>query len=237
MEICPSGTRRRKSWRILVYGGSGVGKTTLASYAPKPLLIDLEDGAEYVTIDRSPIITSYEDFLDALRWSYKSDYQTICIDTLDQLEVYIHTYLCQRNKWASIESPGYGRGYAMAQEVWMSVLDIFDKCIAAGKNIFCTAHEQIKSYNAPDSEVYDRYQIKLNPKSANLIVARMDAVFFAQFDKVIIKDKTREDRNYVRGTGDRILRCQESPAWIAKCRLPNFQDSEPMDATFFNKFN
>lgn len=237
MEIVPKGTRRRKSWRLLVYGGSGIGKTTLASKAPKPLLIDLEDGGEYVEIDRTPIITSYSDFIEAVRWAYKSDYETIVIDTLDMLEVLLHAHVCKSNNWKSMESAGYGKGYQVAQETWITVLDIFDKCVSAGKNILCIGHEQIKTYNSPDSEVYDRYQIKLNAKSANLIVARMDAVFFAQWEKVVVKDRTRDDRNYVRGTGERVLRTSEAPAWVAKCRFPNIKETEPMDGSVFEEFN
>ena len=32
---------------MLVYGQGGVGKTTFSSTAPKPLLIDCENGAKY----------------------------------------------------------------------------------------------------------------------------------------------------------------------------------------------
>jgi replication-associated recombination protein RarA len=35
------------SFNALIYGGGGVGKTTMASTFPKPLLLDFENGAKY----------------------------------------------------------------------------------------------------------------------------------------------------------------------------------------------
>ena len=236
MVITPSGQRRRHAWRCLIYGGSGIGKTTLASLAPKPLLIDLEDGGEYVKIDRTDVLKNYNEVVESLREFYKSDYKTAVIDTMDLLEIFIHEHVCREHGWKTIESPGFGKGYAVATETWMKLLAIFDMCVNAEKNILCIGHEQIKSYNAPDMDSYDRYTIKLNAKSANLIVARMDAVLFCQWETMLVKDKGKDDRKFARGTGDRVIHTVEKPAWVAKSRF-NLDETEPMTGDIFAKFN
>ena len=146
----------------------------------------------------------------------------------------IYNEVCRQQKWKSIEEGNYGKGYAYAQSEWLKLLDIFEMCSDKGKNILGLAHEQIKRYDAPDSEGYERYNIKLHHKSSNIIVARFDAVLFAQIETIIKKDKSK-DRVYAAGTGERVLRCEESPAWIAKNRF-SLCETEPMNGEIFAKF-
>jgi hypothetical protein len=66
------------------------------------------------------------------------------------------------------------------------------------------------------------------------LVGRADAVFFAQYEALLKSDKTNEDRLRAIGTGRRILRTQEAPAWIAKNRF-GLESTVAMDATIFEK--
>jgi hypothetical protein len=238
MEIIARGVRTRSNWSCLVYGGSGIGKTTLASLAPVPLLLDLEDGAERVDIARTPVIKSYEQFMDYMRWCYKNpdSFETLAIDSLDFLEILVHDFVCAREKWASIETPGYGAGYAVAAKEWNKVLAAFDAVKSLGKNILCICHEQIKPFKAPGTDGYDRYLIKLNQRIANVICAKMDAVFFAQEEMVLTKDRTNDKRLVAKSYGERVLRTTESAAWIAKNRMA-LNTTEPMDASIFEKLS
>ena len=74
----------------LVYGDSGVGKTTLCSTAPDPLIISIEGGLlslKHLTI---PVVEvkSRNDINDVFEWltmsSESSKYQTICLDSLSE---------------------------------------------------------------------------------------------------------------------------------------------------------
>lgn len=228
--------KERKGWKVLLYGCPGIGKSTLANQAPKPVFLDCEDGVSRYGFARTPLVKSYDEVITHLRDFFKSEYETIVVDTMDFLEVLLHEQVCKDNHIKSMEALGYGKSYVYAQEKWIALLNIFEMLTSAKKNILCIGHEQIKSYNAPDMESYDRYNIKLNAKSANLIVARMDAVLFAQWETLLVKDKGKDDRKFARGTGDRVLRTKEDPAWIAKSRF-NLGDVEPMDGTIFAKFN
>ncbi|WP_423830963.1 AAA family ATPase, partial [Staphylococcus pseudintermedius] len=46
--------------RLLVWGVSGVGKTTFAAAAPNPIFLCTEEGAESLNVARFPLLTSYE---------------------------------------------------------------------------------------------------------------------------------------------------------------------------------
>jgi hypothetical protein len=224
--------KQQRAWKGLIYGVPGIGKSSFAALAPKPLFLDIEDGIARIDADKTPLLKNYDEFLQALRWAYDSEYQTIVIDTMDYLENHIHNHLCIVNNWKNIEQPGFGKGYAIAQEEWFKLMHIFDNFVAAGKNILLVGHDQIKSYVSPDQDAYDRYLIKLNQKSAALVVAKMDFVFFAQFETILKEDRVKDDRLRAVGTGKRVLRTCETPAWIAKNRF-GLTPSIPMDDKIF----
>lgn len=220
---------------IILYGAAGIGKSTLASLSPKPVFLDIENGLRRLPgVAKTPIMTSWEIFQKNCNDFLKSDYKTMVVDTLDSLEQLLHQYLCKQNQWKSIESPGFGKGYAVAQEHWGRFCDFIDVLIGAGKNVILISHEHIKSFAAPDQDAYDRYNIKINKNSANILIAKVDAVLFAQFETLTKDDKTKEDRVRGMSTGRRVLRCVEAASYVAKNRFGLSQTLE-FDATIFDK--
>ena len=72
----------------LIYGQPGIGKTSLALSAPKPLLIDFDNGLRRVAKQYqtdSVQVESYQDLLDILTKEDISSYETIVIDTLGKM--------------------------------------------------------------------------------------------------------------------------------------------------------
>lgn len=85
----------RKKVRFLLAGFPGIGKTTLALSAPKPLLIDVDRGIDRVKAQNRTDFTqpiSYEELLQDLN-SDLSDYETLVFDTggklLDLMKPYV----------------------------------------------------------------------------------------------------------------------------------------------------
>lgn len=73
-----------KKFTVLIAGLPGIGKTTLACSAPKPLLIDLDNGVGRVNVKHrvdTEVVGSYEELMDDLRRADLSAYETIVIDT------------------------------------------------------------------------------------------------------------------------------------------------------------
>ena len=84
-----------KKIAMLLLARPGSGKTTLASSAPRPLLIDLENGVDRVEAcyrcdvstceEDVPLEKRYEVFLNDLKNEDLSNYDTIIVDTLGKL--------------------------------------------------------------------------------------------------------------------------------------------------------
>lgn len=73
-----------KKFTVILAGLPGIGKTTLACSAPKPLLIDLDKGVGRVNVKHrvdTDVVNSYEELVDDLHHADLSQYETIVIDT------------------------------------------------------------------------------------------------------------------------------------------------------------
>lgn len=85
----------QKKYRMLIAGFPGIGKTTIALSAPKPLLIDVDKGIDRVRVNERKDFTqplNYEELLIDLN-SDLSEYETIVVDTggklLDLMKPYV----------------------------------------------------------------------------------------------------------------------------------------------------
>ena len=83
--------------RLMIHGTEGIGKSTTASQAPKPIFIQTEDGLGQIDCDSFPLAGSFGDVVKALSALYadKHDYQTVVIDSLDWLERLIWDDICR----------------------------------------------------------------------------------------------------------------------------------------------
>ena len=84
--------------KMMIYGQPGMGKSTLALSAPRPLLIDFDDGVKRINLqhlDGVDIVqvTQWQDVKDVLAEDL-SAYETIVIDTVGKMMDYIITYKC-----------------------------------------------------------------------------------------------------------------------------------------------
>ena len=210
--------------RIVIYGPHGVGKNTFAASAPKPVLIDIEDGHPSDTpIDAFPKAQTFADVIEAFGALYteKHDFETVIVDSLDWLEPLIQAEACSRNQWSDIEQPGYGKGYNAALTVWREYLDAInglrnDK----GMAVIQTAHSQITRFDSPETEPYDRYGIKLQKAASALVQEHADIVLFANYKVATTKTETGFNKKVTRGVGagQRVIYTEERPAFHAKNR-------------------
>lgn len=225
-------TRSSAPPRVVVHGEHGVGKSTLGASAYKPVFLPFEDGLSGIETDAFPIITSYADALAAVETLLheQHDYGTAVIDSADWLEPLIWQHACKANNWQSIESPGYGKGYIEANTIWRQFLDRLDALRARGMAVILIAHSEIKHFEAPDSDAYDRYQIKLQRGASALVQEWADVIGFAQIETAIKKEQAGFSGTRARGvaTGRRVLHVAGKPAYVAKNRY-GMPDSIPLD--------
>lgn len=210
--------------RLLVYGVAGVGKTQLAAQAPSPVFLQTEDGLGTQQADTFGMLRSYEEVQQALDVLYQEDhaFQTVVLDSLDWLEPLIWARTCQLNNWKTLEQPGFGKGYLAALDVWRGFLDGMTLLRdARGMGVILIAHAEIKRFDSPETEPYDRYQPKLHARAAALVQEQVDAVLFANYRVSTLKSDAGFGKKVVRGVsgGDRRLHTIERPAFLAKNRF------------------
>ena len=209
--------------RVLLYGPAGVGKTTFGASAPKPIFLQTEDGADVVGAARFPVAKTYQDIEQAIGTlaNETHDYATVVVDSLDWLETLIWKRICEVHKIESIESLGFGKGYVHAVDVWRSFLDGLNHLRNnKGMAVIMLAHSHIKRFEDPSSEAYDRYEIKLHRKAGDVCMEAADLIGFATYRTSTKKIDSGFGRKVTRavGTGERVLRTAERPAFVAKSR-------------------
>lgn len=216
--------------RLMVYGVEGIGKTKLAASAPKPIFISTEDGMGIIDAPRFPLSESYEDVDAALRVlaTEDHDYKTLAVDTLDWLEPLIWKKVIKDNPQTekgkavvNIEDYGYGKGFGYAMDYWQDFISALNYLrTAKGMTVILLAHSEVKRYDDPTSDPYDRYQPKFQKAAVAKIKEWSDAILFANY-RVATKESDvgfNQKKTRAIGQGERLLFTQERPAWIAKNR-------------------
>lgn len=209
--------------RVLIHGVAGVGKSTFAAGAYKPAFILTEDGLGTLQVTHFPLAKSYTEIveaLDALRHE-EHDIGTAVIDSVDWLEPLIWAETCRLNKWDNIEQPGYGKGYAAALDIWRDYVDRLNALRdERGMAIVQIAHTDIKRFDSPEHEPFDRYVIKLQARAAALLQEHSDVVLFANYRVSVVKSEVGFNKKVARalGSGERVMHTAERPAFLAKNR-------------------
>lgn len=209
--------------RAVIYGTEGIGKTTFAASAPNPVFLDVEDGRQSVGDSLGWKINSFDDAMEALGVLYTTDHEfkTVVIDSLDWLERLIWAKVCRDHNVKSIEEIGYGKGYVHAADYWLELIRGLD-ALRDEKNMLCIqlAHSIIQRFDPPDSEPYDRYQIKLHKIASAIVRENADILGFCNYQVSVVKTEVGFNNKVARGAGSgiRYLFLEERPAFQAKNR-------------------
>lgn len=210
--------------KIVTYGVQGIGKTSFGATFEAPVLLPVEDGAAAIDIDAFPLATSYQQVVDAITALHgEHDFKTLVVDSLDWLEPLVWEQACAEHGKPSIESFGYGKGYAEADKNWRMIMGGFDSLRASkGMNIVLLAHSEIKKVEPPETDPFDRYQMRLHKRAFALWQEWSDLNLFLTYKVAVQKSDQGFGSERVRGigTGDRVIHTTERPAWDAKSRWP-----------------
>jgi hypothetical protein len=216
--------------RLVLYGTEGIGKSTFASEAPKPIFVQTEDGLAEIECDKFPLARTFEEVQAALTALHAEDhdYQTVVIDSLDWLERLIWDLLCRQHNVSSIEKVdgGYAKGYTHALTYWRQVIDALNRLRGErGMAVVCIAHAKVEKFEDPEAAAYDRYSPRLNKHASALVCEWSDAVLFAtrkfrtQTENAGFGRKRAIAAAVGSGGGERILRCVGGPTCVAKNRF------------------
>lgn len=212
---------REAPYRLLVHGTDGVGKSTFAANAPRPVFLGPEDGTDHLDVARFPVPESWVDILDAIHTlrTEPHEYRTLAVDSLDWVEPLIWTAVCVNAGVQGIEEVGggYGKGYVAALDEWRRFLAALEALQRErGMHVILIAHSLIKIFRNPEGEDFERYVLKLNEKAAGFCREWSKGVYFANYETFAVKDKAKRVRGV--STGARLLYTQRTAAYDAKDR-------------------
>jgi hypothetical protein len=206
--------------RLFVYGVEGIGKTHFAASAPSPIFIQTEDGLGSLDVPHFPLATSIDDVIGAVAALYSEDhdYATVVLDSVDWADMLLLRDIESKHDAKDL---AYGKGAVIAAERWREILDGLNALRNdKGMTVILLGHCQIKRFDSPETEPYDRYQPKLQERSSALIREWSDAVLFVNYRTVVKKADVGFNKEVTRGitTGERLLYTSETPAYQAKNR-------------------
>lgn len=228
--------RRMKPPKIVIYGVGGIGKTSFAAGAPNPIFLFTEEGQGLLDVPRfelrpdDPVLRSWQEItgaIDALMVG-EHTFSTLVLDGIDFAEALLWRYTCETvngekgKRCHSIEDYGYGKGYGHAVDI--ASVELLQKLddLRTKRNmaIVVIAHADARKFSPPDSESYERYQLKLQEKFAHKLYDWADCVLFAANHAFVTKDDEGFNKTRARaiGEGQRVLHTVERPPFWAKNR-------------------
>lgn len=207
--------------RICIYGGHGIGKSTLASQFPNPIFISTEDGLDSLDVTSFPKAQNVTDVVNSIKTLIKEDHKfgTVVIDSVDWLVEPLITSNVEENHEA--KDLAYGKGQMLIAEEFREILQGLDVLRHKRRmNVVLIAHAAVVRFEDPRTEPYDRYQPKLPNRCNALLQEWCDVLAFAAFKVIIRKSDTGFNNQKTRGvtTGERLLHFVDNPAYAAKNR-------------------
>lgn len=179
--------------RTLIYGPPKLGKTTLANEWPNTVFLQTEQGEGSETeIDTFGLLTSYDDVISAIGELYSQDhgFQNVVLDSCDKLEPLLWAATCTANKWDSIESPGYGKGYIAADVFWRDLIEGLNALRRdRGMSVTLIAHSEVGRFDDPRTSSYSRFDIRLQKRALAIIEDEMDLILCLNQEAGIKDDK------------------------------------------------
>ena len=233
--------KRQSAQKVVVYGVEGIGKSTFASQFPEPLFSDTEGSTNALDVSRFQDADIWADLISQARYVKNNQpCATYIVDSIDWAERLCMEAICKEHGKKSIEDFGYGKGYTLLAEEFGKYLNLLQEIVDNGINVVLVAHSTIRKIERPDDEnSYDRYELKLQKKTAPLVKEWCDMLLFANYQTYT--QKTADGKVKPKGK-QRMMYCTYSPVWDAKNRhgLPDelpfeFKQIKKLIPTFSKK--
>jgi len=193
--------------KIIIYADTGMGKSTLASLAPRPIFLPLDEGIEELKhpltgepLNKIDGVESFQDVRDVLgTLSLFSNGDTAVVDTAtilqDLAEVHVVRNIPTEKgaKVKNIMGYGYNKGYKHLYNTMKLVLQDCDGLIHHGKNVILIAQAAIHNIANPSGEDFLRAGPRLHKDKSWDIEALYcewaDYIFRIDYQDVFVKEK------------------------------------------------
>lgn len=214
----------------LFYGVDGVGKSSLAAEFPDAIYISTagERPPSDVDLATPGDVETWDDLKNIVGDLIVEDHQfkTVIFDSLDGLEPIINAETCARIGADSIGSndkgspAAFGQGDVQGDVEWGEFMDACSALTKRGIAVVLLAHPEIKRFDSPVTDPYDRYQVKLRKRGAALVRERSDIVAFLNY-RVSLKSKEvgiKKEVTHAEGGKERQIHLTEGAGFVAKNR-------------------
>ncbi len=214
--------------RLVIYGPEGVGKTTLAAQMRKPIFIASEDGLPNGIDVLTP--TTYAEVIECIETLLRDDhgYQNVVLDSTTAIEPWLHDHVVatvpneKGARMSNILQYGFNKGFDHAVKEWASLLAGFNALRSIrGMGVAMLAHVALERVENPETDPYEKFQIKLQKKAAATLCEWADAVLFINPKVVAVasgEHKSGDERKRAVGDGSATIHATFRPAWQAKNR-------------------
>jgi hypothetical protein len=219
------GTKCKKPVRTLIYGPHKIGKSTFASGKNKSIFIQTEDGLDNIDAKSFPLCKSWDDVLGCVASLYneKHDFQAVVLDSADWAEKLCHEAVAKEHNVSGIELIGYGKGYSFSADKFNELLQGFNALrLEKNMDIIILCHSEIKRFDDPMTDSYDRYQIKLHKTVGKMIQEWSDVIGFCQQEMATKIEKSKgfkDDRVIPVDLGTRVLKLAGTASFDAGNRF------------------
>ena len=210
--------------KVCIDGPEGIGKSTFASRFPNPVFIDTEGSTAHMDLARTPRPQSFTALKEQIRYfiDHTEELDTLVIDTADWAERLLMEEICAQRKIKSIEDLGYGKGYTLLMEEFGKLLNLLDELLMRGVHVVFTAHAMMRKFEQPDElGQYDRWELKLQKKTAPLLKEWADLLLFANYKTTVVNVDNQgaaKGKNKAQG-GRRVMYTTHHSCWDAKNRF------------------
>lgn len=219
---------------MVVYGEGGVGKTTFAASAPKPIIADCENGSKYfglrgISADVA-VIESWSDMKEFIDLALGDKYETIVIDPIGELMEKLMRFMVKQADSKLVQKDGAPTmaGWGWLKQKMRNVLKLLRD---SGKNVVIVAHVEEKD---DEGRMVKRPMVatKLSEELVNMvdIVGYMTTVNDTESgeskrvifvdpssDKLVAKDRTGRLGRFIEPDFTKIVdgvRGDKSYSWI-----------------------
>lgn len=222
--------------RILIYGDTGIGKSSLSLLAPKPVFLGLDEGGGQLRHpvtgekpQRIPDVETFSDVRGALQQTELFDpFETAVIDTATILQDWGEDHVVLNiptEKGATVKNLlgyGYGKGYKHLYNVMKGPLADADELIRRGKNVIFIAQTGLRNVPNPSGDDFLREGPRLHADKQWNIEALYcewaDYILRINYFNTFVKDKR------VSGSTDRAVYVQPELHFRAKTRTPWYNE-------------
>lgn len=211
--------------RILVYGSSGVGKSTLASLAPNPVFLDLGGNSRHIDVSRVVGINTYAEYLGFLRSDVPLQYRSVVLDDFATVLELAASHILETipkekgGKAKTLNDYGYSYGNVYLYDHVNLVLGACNALRDKGVNIIINLHQSPVEVPNPAGVDYQQFQPAILGKDdksrtniRGVVIGWSDYVFYVAFDRDV------NDDGKARVSGSRTIYTQERGGFYAKSR-------------------